>query len=124
MTALLVGGSLAVLATDSATVLDRMHEQDPQLAERGFSDHDLLVIGYVTGSLVIVWSLAAGALAVVVFLRHRWGWYALLVSTIGVVILTLLATFGFILVLIPLAAAVTTLALLVRPEVKAWLISR
>ena len=124
MTALLVGGSLAVLAADSATVLDRMHEQDPQLAERGFSDHDLLVIGYVTGSLVIVWSLAAGALAVVVFLRHRWGWYALLVSTIGVVILTLLATFGFILVLIPLAAAVTTLALLVRPEVKAWLISR
>jgi hypothetical protein len=124
MTALLVGGSLAVLATDSATVLDRMHEQDPRLAERGFSDHDLLVIGYVTGSLVIVWSLAAGALAVVVFLRHRWAWYALLVSTIGVVMLTLLATFGFILVLVPLAAAVTTLALLVRPEVKAWLVSR
>jgi hypothetical protein len=124
VTALLVGASLAVLAADSSTVLDRMHEQDPQLAARGLSDHDLLVIGYVTGSVVIFWSLVAGALAVVVFLRYRWAWYGLLASTVGVVLLTLVATFGSILVLIPLAAAVTTIALLVRPEVRAWLVSR
>jgi hypothetical protein len=124
MTVLLVSASLVVLAVDSQTVLDRMHEQDPQLAERGISDHGLLVIGYVTGSVVIVWAASAAVLAVAVFRGRRWAWYALLVSTSAVVVLSLLAVLGFVLVLVPLVAAITTIALLVRPEVKNWLLSR
>jgi hypothetical protein len=124
MTAFLLAASLVVVTADSQAVLDRMHDQDPQLAERGLSDHDLLVISYVTGSLVITWSLVAAVLALLIFLGHRWAWYALLASTAGVAMLSLLAMLGFILVLVPFAAAVVTFVLLVRPEVRAWLLNR
>ncbi|HEY3528739.1 MAG TPA: hypothetical protein VGK78_06275 [Nocardioides sp.] len=124
MTAVLMAASLLVLAADSRAVLDRMHDQDPQLAERGLTDHDLLVIGYVTGSVVILWSLVAAVLALLLFLGYRWAWYALLASTAGVAMLSLLGMLGFLLVLVPFAAAVVTFVLLVRPEVRGWLLSR
>ena len=120
MTVLLVGASLVVLAVDSTTVLDRMHRQDPQLAERGITDHQLLVFAYVTGAIVIAWAVAASVFAALAFNRRRRGWTALLVSTAVVVVLGLVALFGCVLVLVPLTAAVVTLVLLTRREVREW----
>lgn len=120
MTVLLVGASLIVLGVDSTTVLDRMHRQDPQLAARGISDHQLLVFAYVTGGLMIVWACVAAGVATFAFGRRRWAWTALLVSTTAVVVLEVVAVLGFVLVLVPLTAAVATLVLLLRPEVRAW----
>jgi hypothetical protein len=121
LTVLLIGASLVVLAIDSATVLDRMHRQDPRLSDRGITDHQLLLFAYVTGGIVIAWALAAAALAALAFNRRRWAWAALLVSTTAVVVLGLVAVVGFVLVLVPLMAAVVTLVLLTRREVREWL---
>jgi hypothetical protein len=57
---------------------------------------------------------------VLVFRRVRWSWTALLISTAGVAALCLLGIVGSVVTLIPLAAAGTTLALLVRPESRRW----
>jgi hypothetical protein len=119
-TALLVAGSLAILATDSRRVLDELHRQDPQLAERGISDHEILVIGYVAGSVVLLWSLVAAVLAALAFRGRRRAWHALLASTAAVVLLGLVAMLGSALVVVPVTAAVVTVVLLVRPEVRRW----
>jgi energy-converting hydrogenase Eha subunit A len=120
MTVLLVGASLVVLAIDSTAVLDRMHRQDPQLSARGVTDHQLLVFAYVTGGVLIAWSVAAAALAALAFNRRRWAWTGLLVSTTAVVVLGLVAVLGFVLVLVPLTAAVVTVVLLTRRDVRHW----
>jgi hypothetical protein len=117
LSVLLAGASMLVLALDSQTVLDRMHRQDPQLAGRGITDHQLLVIGYVSGSVVIAWALAAGILGVLAYLGHRWAYYVLLASTAAVVVLCLVAVIGSVLVGVPLVAALATMVLLLRPEV-------
>jgi hypothetical protein len=124
ITVLLVTGSIAVLAADSQTVLSRMHEQNPQLSERGVSDHDLVVIGYAMCGVMLLWALVAIALALVLFRRRRWAWYALLASTIGVAAFSMLAVLGSLVLLVPLAGAVATIVCLMRPEVRAWVFSR
>jgi hypothetical protein len=120
MAVVLVGASLVVLAVDSGAVLDRMNQQDPQLADRGISDHQLLVIAYATGSVMIAWALVAAALAVMAFRGRRWAWAALLVSTTVMVALSLLAVLGSVLVVVPMLAAIVTIVLLSRRDVRAW----
>jgi hypothetical protein len=120
LTALVLVGSVAVLAADSTTVLRRMHQQNPRLAEQGISDHLILVVCYVFCAFCVVWSLAAVACAVLVFRKVRWAWRALVVSTAGVGALSLLAMVGSLLTVVPLAAAATTVTLLLRPDSRRW----
>jgi hypothetical protein len=124
LAALLGTGSIAVLAVDSQTVLDRMYEQNPQLADRGLSDHDLLVAGYAMCAVLLVWAVAAVVLSVMLFRHHRWAWYALMVSTVAVAGVSLVAAIGSAVLLVPLAGAVATIVCLTRPDVKAWVLSR
>jgi hypothetical protein len=119
-TALLLTASMAFLAANSQAVLRKMHQQNPKLAEQGLSDHTILVIGFVFCGLSVLWCLLAAACAVLVFRRVRWSWTALLISTAGVAALCLLGIVGSVVTLVPLAAAGTTLALLVRPESRRW----
>jgi hypothetical protein len=121
LTVLLLVVSVAVLSADSTTVLRRMHEQNPDLARQGISDHAILVVCYVFCALSVFWSLAAAACAVLVFRRVRWAWYALVISTFGVGALCLLGTVGSPFTLVPLAAAGVTVGLLLRPESRRWL---
>jgi hypothetical protein len=117
-------GSVVVLATDSRTVLDAMHEQNPELARQGVSDHLVITVGYITCGAFLVWSLVALALALLLFRGRRWAWYALTISTSAAAVVCLIGVIGSVVVLVPLAATVATLACLVRPEVRAWLVSR
>jgi hypothetical protein len=119
-TALALVVSTAYLAANSTTVLRKMHEQNPALAQQGLSDHTILVVCYVFCGLCVVWCLVAAACAVLVFRRVRWSWLALVISTAGVATLCLLGIVGSVVTLITLAAAVVTLALLVRPESRRW----
>jgi hypothetical protein len=119
-TVILGGVTLVLLAGDTTTLLHRMHQQDPQLATAGISDHQVLVICYVTGSLMVVWALAAGVLAVLAYQGQRRAWHALLASTAVVVVAALFGVIASVILLVPLVAAVATLVLLVRPEVRAW----
>jgi hypothetical protein len=117
---LVLAGSIAVLAGNPDLVLDKMHDQNPQLATEGVSDHLVLVVGFVTCGLFVVWSAAAAVFAVLAFRRTRLAWYALTVSTSGVALVCLLGAIGSLVVLVPLAGAVATVSLLVRPEVRGW----
>jgi hypothetical protein len=112
--------SVVVLAQNPDLVLDKMHEQNPDLAAQGVSDHLILVVCYVTCVALAVWSVVAAALAVLAFRRKRLALYALLVSAAGAAVFCLLGVLGSLLVLVPLAAAVVTIGCLVRAEVRAW----
>jgi len=124
LAALILLVSVVTLAQDAQPVLDEAYRQNPQLSEQGFSDHELLVVLYVVIGLVIASSVAAATFAVVLFLGHRWAWYALL-TTAGVsTMFFLLSALGSPVGLLPVAASAVTIACLVRPEVRAWLLRR
>ena len=112
--------SVVVLAQNNDLVLDKMHEQNPDLASQGVSDHLILVVCYVTCALLVLWSVGAAVLAVLAFRGKRLAMYALLVSTAGAAVFCLLGVLGSFVVLVPLAAAAVTIGCLLRPEVKAW----
>jgi hypothetical protein len=112
--------SIVLLAQDPGVILDKMHEQNPDLASQGVSDHLILVVCYVTCAVLVLWSVGAAVLAVLAFRGKRLAMYALLVSTAGAAVFCLLGVLGSFVVLVPLAAAAVTIGCLLRPEVKAW----
>jgi hypothetical protein len=112
--------SILVLAASPHVVLDKMHQQNPDLATQGVSDHMILVVGYVTCSLFFLWCVAAVVLAVLAFRRTRWAYYCLLVSTAAVAVLCLVGVIGSLVVVVPLLAAVAVVACLARPDVRDW----
>ncbi len=76
-------------------------------------------------AVVLAAAVAAAVFAVLVFLRRTWAWYALLVTRHRRrALLFLVAALGSPVSLVLLAASVATIAFLVRPEVRAWLIRR
>jgi hypothetical protein len=121
LTALLVLGSIAVMSSNSALVLDKMHAQNPELAQQGFSDHVILTIMYALCALLVVWVVAAAVVAILVFRRVRWAWWALVVSTVATIAVSFLSVLGSVAMLVPLAGAAATLSMLLRPEVRRWL---
>lgn len=124
LTALVLVASLALLAVDSQGVLDRMHEQNPQLADQGISDQTVLIVAVVMCAVLLAWTLASGAFAALLFRGHRWAWYALIVSAAGAAVVCLVGVLGSLVMLLPLAATLATLVLLVRPEVRMWVLGR
>jgi hypothetical protein len=112
--------SIVLLAQDPGVILDKMHEQNPDLATQGVSDHLILVVAYVTCGLFIAWCVLAAVLALLAFRRTRWAYYGLLVSTAAVAVLCLIGVIGSLVVLVPLLAAVAVVACLARPEVRDW----
>jgi hypothetical protein len=115
-----MAASIVVLATDPGLVFDELHRQNPQLRSEGVTDATLRTATYVLGGVVIGWSLAASLLAVLAFRGTGWARVPLVVSAAASAALLLLATVAQALLVVPLAAAVVTLALLVRPDVRAW----
>ncbi|MBO0845830.1 MAG: hypothetical protein J2P22_10475, partial [Nocardioides sp.] len=114
-------GSITILFADSRPLLDRMHQQNPQLADQGVSDHTIVIVALVMCAAFLAWTLAAAAFALLLFLGQRWAWYALVVSAIGAAVICLVGVIGSLVMLLPLGATLGTIALLVRPEVRAWL---
>src|SRR3954451_12966190 len=112
--------SIVVLAQDSGVILDKMHDQNPDLAARGVSDHLILVVCFVTCAVMAVWSVGAAVLAVLAFRRKRLALYGLIASAAAASLFCLLGALGSLVVLVPLGAAAATIGCLVRPEVKAW----
>jgi len=117
---LVMGLSITMLATSPGLVFDELHRQNPDLASQGVSDATLRTMTFVVGGVVIAWSLAALVVAVLALRRVVWARTALVVSASASLALLLLATLGQVLLVVPLAASVVTLALLVRPDVRAW----
>lgn len=116
----MVVGAVA-LAVEPDRLLDEVHRQNPELAAQGVSDGMLLGVAYALVAGLVLWCLAAAVLAALVFRRLEWARIALVVSAAAAAVLCLLGTLlgAFVLVL-PLAGSAAALALLVRPEVRAW----
>lgn len=112
--------SLAVLAGNPDLIIDEMYRQNPDFADQGVTDSMILGVTYVLGGLVIAWSLLAVALAVLAFRRVNWARIALVVSASMAAFLFLLAMITQLLMVLPLAACLLTVALLLRPETRAW----
>ncbi|QBR93218.1 hypothetical protein [Nocardioides euryhalodurans] len=121
VTLVLVGASLTLLVADPGVVWDELQRQDPDLAARSGLDRDSLVQAtYVTMGVVVAWTLAAGTLAVLVLRRSRGARIALLVCAGIAAGFCLLATLSSAVMLVPASGCLATVALLSRPEVRAW----
>jgi hypothetical protein len=114
-------GSVVVLVVDSGSVLDRMHEQNPRLAEQGVTDPVILAVAYAMCALFLLWALAAIVFATVCFRGRRWAWYALMISASCLAAFSALGVVASLMMLVPLAAAVAVLVLLARPDVRSWM---
>ena len=115
-----MASSIAVLAANPDLVFDELRNQNPELVRQGLSDDLIVRITYVTGGVVIIWSLLAILFSALTFHRVSWARVALVVSASASAGLCLVGTFGQFLLVLPLAASVVTLSLLVRPDVRAW----
>lgn len=115
--------SIFTLAQDARPVLDEAYRQNPQLADQGFSRHELLVMLYVVIGVVLLGAAAAAAFAVVLYRGHRWAWYALLVAAAFSTLFFMVGTLGSPIGLLPAAASGVTFFLLLRPDVRAWIAS-
>jgi hypothetical protein len=113
--------SIFTLAQDAQPVLDEAYRQNPQLADQGLTQHDLLVMLYVVISVVLAAAAAAAAFAVLLYRGHRWAWYALLITAAVSTLFFLVGAIGSIVGLLPAAASGVTFACLMRPDVRRWI---
>lgn len=121
----LVGMVLAVLMVLIAPDLlfDELRK-NPDYVDQGLSDSTMTTAIYVTSGIGIVWSLAASVLAALVYRRLPWARIGLLASAGVAAVVCLVATVSNFLLVVPLAAALVTVVLLIRPDTRAWMASR
>jgi len=113
-----MSASVALLAGNPDVVLDQLRQQDEDIAG---GDTDLLQrVTYVTAAVVGIWSLVAALLAALAFRRRPGGRIGVLVSSGVAGVLCMVGVFTSAVLIVPAAAAMTTVALLSRPEVRAW----
>jgi hypothetical protein len=118
----LLGLVLVVMLASPDALLDAAHRENPDLANQGMTDAELKTSTYVACAVVMAWSAAAAALALLTWRRVRWAATGLAVSAGLASLLCLLSVVGSLVVmLVPLAVCAATVALLLRPESLAWL---
>ena len=121
LTALLMVATAVVLLLDPDLVLERAHEQNPQLRAEGVTDGVLVAITLVLLGAMVLWCVAAAVLGVLVLRGVEWARVLLVISAGTSGALSLVgAAAGAVLLVLTLGAAAATLALLVRPEVRAF----
>ncbi len=115
-----LGVTVLVLLIAPDLLFEELHRQNPDLADQGLSDGQIEVASYVTAGLFVPWALVAAGFAVQAFRRVVWGRRALLISAAAAGAISLLGMFASTIMVLPFVAAVVTVALLSRPEVRAW----
>jgi hypothetical protein len=114
---------LVVMLAAPDALLDAAHRENPDLSTKGISDADLKTTTYVACGVVMAWSAAAAALALLTWRRVRWAAKGLAVSAGLASLLCLLSVVAALAVplLVPMAVCTATVALLLRRESLAWL---
>jgi hypothetical protein len=115
-----LGVTVLVLLVAPDVLFDELHRQNPDLADQGLSDSEIKAASFVTAGLFVPWALAAAGFAVQAFRRVRWGHRALIISAAVAGGVSLLGMFASTVMVLPFVAAVVAVALLSRPEVRAW----
>lgn len=108
------------LLVDPGLVADA-RSQNADLADADLTDAFLRTALYVLGGVAMAWSAGAAALAVLVWRGVRWAATGLAVSAGAAGLLCLLTLVGSVTLVVPMAVCAATLALLLRPESRAWL---
>lgn len=128
--ALVVVGLVLVvvaIALDPALVneeIERAITQNPTTAGEVTVDQvRVAVYAFLAG--FVAWALAAALVASFAWTGRTWAWVLLCVSAgLSAVLFLLLTVVGAFIALVPLAMAAGSLALLLRPEVRAWYAAR
>jgi hypothetical protein len=122
MVVVAMAATVAVVAGDPGFVLDQLQQQDQDLA---VEDTDVLVNAtYLTAGVLGVWSLAAAVLAVLAYRRRRPGRMGVILSSAAAGVICLAGVFASVVLIVPAGAALTTVALMSRPDVRAWYAAR
>lgn len=116
--------AVAVMLSSPDLVLEEMRRQSPELADQGISDTMLRTTTVVTGTATLLWAGAALALALLMMGRRAWARTGLLASSALCAVVCVIGTLGSILVAAPALAAISVVACLRRPEVRAWFAGR
>lgn len=113
-----MAATVALVAGDPALVLDQLRDQDEDLA---IQDTGVLVNAtYAMAVVLVVWSLVAAAFAVLAYRGRPPGRVGVLVSSAVAGVLCLAGVFASFVLILPAGAAMVTVALMSRPEVRAW----
>lgn len=117
--------AVAVLLIDPSPVLTELHRQQPELAAQGVTDRLIVDATYAMAAVMSLWAIASIVLAGLVFLGIGWARVTLAVLTaLSATLLVLGVAAGQLVLLVPLAAAVATVVLLGRGEVRGWCAAR
>lgn len=110
--------SAVLMTSDPELVADELRRQDPELASTDITAITDAV--FATAAVVALWSLLAVVLAVLVYRGAAWARGALLASAAIAGVICLVGAVYSLLMAVPAGACLTTVALLSRPEVRAW----
>lgn len=119
--------TIAAIALDPALVdesIERAIAENPAMA--GEVTIDQVRVGlYAVLAAFVGWAIAAACLAAFAWSGRSWAWVTLCVSAgLAAGLLFLVTVLGGVLAVIPLAATAGSLALMLRPEVRAWYAAR
>lgn len=112
--------SLVLAVSQPDAVLEEVRRQNPDLDESGVSESLVLRASYVMAVLVLIWCAVAIGLAVLTARRRAGAARALLVCAAVCAVVSVLATFGSPVALVPALAAVATVRCLRHPAARAW----
>lgn len=117
----LVTISVIVMAVSPDVLLDEVLRQQPDLEDQGVTQSMLQTTTFVMGGIVIAWAATAIVLAFLTLGRRRGAAQALLVSAVLSSVLCVVGTFASLVLALPAFASIVTVAVLRRPDVRAWL---
>ena len=115
---------LAVVATSPAALLDEVAAQNPELASQGVTESTILASTYLMGGVALVWSALACLCAALMLRRSAAAARALLVSASATAAFCLVGSLAALVLALPALASVVVIALVRRPESRAWLAGR
>lgn len=118
---LLVSISVLVMAVSPDLMLQEVLRQQPELADQGITQAMLQTTTFVMGGVVIAWAAAAIVLAFLTLGRRRVAAQLLMASAALSAVLCVVGTFASLLLALPAFASIVTVAVLRRPDVRAWL---
>lgn len=118
LAAVVMGASAVLMAAQPELVIEEMRRQGQQLGDTGADAITEAV--YLSAAVVIGWSMLASFFAVLAFRGVPWGRIGLLASALVAAVVSLLGVAASLLIVLPAGAALATVVLLNRPEVRAW----
>ena len=115
-----LGLTVLVLIASPDLLFDELHRQNPDLADQGMTDGEIKAATFAMAGLFLPWCVVASGFAIQTFRGVPWGRRALLICASVAGAVSLLGMFASAIMVLPFVATVATVALLSRPEVRAW----